>query len=48
MSNMIGFNICFLLGLEYVKVVLWDGWMEGVIFIGEIDLEEIFENLILN
>lgn len=38
----------FLLGLEYVKVVLWDGWMEGVILIGEIDLEEIFENLILN
>lgn len=38
----------FLSGLEYVKVVLRDGRMEGAIFIGETDLEETFENLILN
>lgn len=48
MSNTIGFNICFLSGLEYVKVVLRDGRMEGAILIGETDLEETFENLILN
>lgn len=35
-------------GLEYVKVVLRDGRMEGAILIGETDLEETFENLILN
>lgn len=45
---MIGLNICFLSGLEYVKVVLRDGRMEGAILIGETDLEETFENLILN
>lgn len=45
---MIGFNICFLSGLEYVKVVLRDGRMEGAILIGETDLEETCENLILN
>lgn len=38
----------FLSGLEYVKVVLRDGRMEGVILIGETDLEETCENLILN
>lgn len=38
----------FLSGLEYVKVVLRDGRMEGAILIGETDLEETFENLILN
>lgn len=35
-------------GDEYVKVVLYEDKMCGVVFIGEIDLEEIFENLILN
>ncbi|XP_062620170.1 pyridine nucleotide-disulfide oxidoreductase domain-containing protein 1-like [Saccostrea cucullata] len=35
-------------GLEYVKVVLRNGRMEGAILIGETDLEETFENLILN
>lgn len=35
-------------GLEYVKVVLRDGRMEGAILVGETDLEETFENLILN
>lgn len=35
-------------GVEYVKVVLQDGRMIGAILIGETDLEETFENLILN
>uniref|UniRef100_A0A4W4G2G3 Pyridine nucleotide-disulfide oxidoreductase domain-containing protein 1 n=1 Tax=Electrophorus electricus TaxID=8005 RepID=A0A4W4G2G3_ELEEL len=35
-------------GLEYVKVVLRGGRMMGAILIGETDLEETFENLILN
>ena len=33
---------------EYVKVVLKNGKMQGAILIGETDLEETFENLILN
>ena len=42
---------CFfygLLGVEYVKVVLQNGRVQGVLLIGETDLEETFENLILN
>ncbi|KAL5010043.1 hypothetical protein ScPMuIL_012348 [Solemya velum] len=35
-------------GEEYVKVVLKDGRMQGAVLIGETDLEETFENLILN
>lgn len=35
-------------GVEYVKVVLKDGKMQGAILIGETDLEEMCENLILN
>ena len=35
-------------GLEYVKVVLVGGRMQGALLIGETDLEETFENLILN
>uniref|UniRef100_A0A673BJF4 Pyridine nucleotide-disulfide oxidoreductase domain-containing protein 1 n=1 Tax=Sphaeramia orbicularis TaxID=375764 RepID=A0A673BJF4_9TELE len=35
-------------GQEYVKVVLSDGRMVGAVLIGETDLEETFENLILN
>ena len=35
-------------GQEYVKVVLKEGRMQGAILIGETDLEETFENLILN
>lgn len=35
-------------GLEYVKVVLSRGRMVGAVLIGETDLEETFENLILN
>ena len=33
---------------EYVKVVLNDGYMVGALLLGETDLEETFENLILN
>ena len=33
---------------EYVKVVLKNGKMQGAILIGQTDLEETFENLILN
>ncbi|XP_033739576.1 pyridine nucleotide-disulfide oxidoreductase domain-containing protein 1-like [Pecten maximus] len=35
-------------GKEYIKAVLKDGTMQGAILIGETDLEETFENLILN
>ena len=35
-------------GSEYVKVVLHGGKMYGAVLIGETDLEETFENLILN
>jgi NAD(P)H-nitrite reductase large subunit len=35
-------------GKEYVKVVLHNGRMVGAVLIGETDLEETFENLILN
>lgn len=35
-------------GVEYVKVVLQDGKLRGALLLGETDLEETFENLILN
>ncbi|XP_053718517.1 pyridine nucleotide-disulfide oxidoreductase domain-containing protein 1 [Synchiropus splendidus] len=35
-------------GQEYVKVILHRGRMVGAVLIGETDLEETFENLILN
>ncbi|XP_048191135.1 pyridine nucleotide-disulfide oxidoreductase domain-containing protein 1 [Perognathus longimembris pacificus] len=35
-------------GLEYVKAVLQNGRLVGAVLIGETDLEETFENLILN
>ena len=35
-------------GIEYVKVVLQDGKLRGALLLGETDLEETFENLILN
>ncbi|XP_040823564.1 pyridine nucleotide-disulfide oxidoreductase domain-containing protein 1 isoform X2 [Ochotona curzoniae] len=35
-------------GKEYVKVVMQNGRMMGAVLIGETDLEETFENLILN
>ena len=36
-------------GKEYVKAVMSkDGRMQGAVLIGETDLEETFENLILN
>ena len=35
-------------GVEYVKAILKDNRMQGAILIGETDLEEVFENLILN
>lgn len=35
-------------GKEYVKVVLHEGKMCGAVLIGDTDLEETFENLILN
>lgn len=33
---------------EYVKIILQDGRMQGAVLIGETDLEEMCENLILN
>ncbi|KAK9400155.1 pyridine nucleotide-disulfide oxidoreductase domain-containing protein 1 [Crotalus adamanteus] len=35
-------------GQEYIKVVMQNGRMLGAVLIGETDLEETFENLILN
>lgn len=35
-------------GHEYVKTVMQNGRMMGAVLIGETDLEETFENLILN
>ncbi|XP_006815333.1 pyridine nucleotide-disulfide oxidoreductase domain-containing protein 1-like, partial [Saccoglossus kowalevskii] len=35
-------------GVEYVKVILHKGRMYGAILVGDTDLEETFENLILN
>lgn len=35
-------------GQEYIKAVLQNGRMMGAVLIGETDLEETFENLILN
>ena len=35
-------------GEEYVKAILHNGRLVGAILIGETDLEETFENLILN
>ncbi|XP_016875465.1 pyridine nucleotide-disulfide oxidoreductase domain-containing protein 1 isoform X3 [Homo sapiens] len=35
-------------GREYIKVVMQNGRMMGAVLIGETDLEETFENLILN
>ncbi|XP_068247237.1 pyridine nucleotide-disulfide oxidoreductase domain-containing protein 1 [Palaemon carinicauda] len=35
-------------GVEYIKCVMVDGRMQGALMIGETDLEETFENLILN
>lgn len=40
--------VVIFLGVEYVKTVMRDGRMQGAILIGETDLEETFENLILN
>ena len=35
-------------GREYVKCVVRDGVMVGAVLVGETDLEETFENLILD
>ncbi|KAL3882601.1 hypothetical protein ACJMK2_028927 [Sinanodonta woodiana] len=35
-------------GKEYVKAVIQDGRLQGAVLIGDTDLEETFENLILN
>ncbi len=35
-------------GKEYVKCVMQNGKMKGAVLVGETDLEETFENLILN
>lgn len=34
--------------VEYIKLVLLDGRLIGALLVGETDLEETFENLILN
>ncbi|CAF3885975.1 unnamed protein product, partial [Rotaria magnacalcarata] len=35
-------------GVEYIRVTLKDGRVHGCVFIGDTELEETFENLILN
>lgn len=35
-------------GVEFVKVVVHEGRVVGAVLIGDTDLEETFENLILN
>ena len=35
-------------GREYLKVVMVGGRMQGALLIGETDLEDTFENIILN
>ncbi|KAG7175640.1 Pyridine nucleotide-disulfide oxidoreductase domain-containing protein 1-like [Homarus americanus] len=35
-------------GMEYIKCVMVDGRMQGAVLIGETNMEETFENLILN
>lgn len=40
-------SLC-LAGMEYIKCVMVDGKMQGAVLIGETDMEETFENLILN
>lgn len=35
-------------GLEYIKLVVKDGRLHGAVLIGETEMEETFENLILN
>lgn len=34
--------------MEYIKCVMVEGRMQGAVLIGETDMEETFENLILN
>ncbi len=38
----------FFAGVEYVKLVFSEGRIHGAVLIGETDLEETIENLILN
>ena len=40
--------LLLILGVEYVKLVLSEGRIHGAVLIGETDLEETIENLILN
>ncbi len=35
-------------GIEFIKLVLYEGRVYGALLIGDTDLEETFENLILN
>ena len=41
-------SIINFVGMEYVKLVLSEGRVQGAVLIGETDLEETVENLILN
>lgn len=38
----------FFKGVEYIKIVIYEGRVHGALLIGETELEETFENLILN
>ena len=35
-------------GIEFIKLVIWEGKLVGALLIGDTDLEEVMENLILN
>lgn len=41
-------SLLFCSGVEYVKAVIKDHRLIGAVLIGQTDLEETFENLILN
>lgn len=41
-------NIAWVLGEEYVKAIIHNSRLVGAVLIGDTDLEETFENLILN
>jgi len=41
-------STCVVAGEKYMKVVLRGGRMVGAVLVGETDVEEAFENLILN
>jgi NAD(P)H-nitrite reductase large subunit len=42
------YSLFLKLGVEYLKLVVQDGKLHGAVLIGDTEMEETFENLILN